>query len=251
MPIEHDNKRQRNPESSGASNTIDPSPPSLPFHPRAPLVYLSCRLLRSTHVFPGIGQGMRFAIRCLSLPASFLFFRFLSVLTDTGIPRAGGIGEAKGGGGKASRKKRWKKKECIKDGRAFSRRSIHAAARALWNAVRAIREITISPLSQVAWPGPARLVGRTDVFVNLDYSHGRVLRRHVARRQKSERIVGTESAARRRANLFVRVIFLRYSYTRATRAYLTKLRGRGLRSALPHYRSCYYSPRSSAEYLIL
>jgi len=42
-------------------------------------------------------------------------------------------------------KKRRKKEECIKDGHAFSR-SKHLRGRALWNAVRATHEITISPL---------------------------------------------------------------------------------------------------------
>lgn len=56
---------------------------------------LPCRLLRSTHVFPGIRQGMHF-----SLPLSFFFsppssFLSLSERTDTGIHEAGGNRETK------------------------------------------------------------------------------------------------------------------------------------------------------------
>lgn len=115
--------------SSGARilSSQSPFPPPLRrflLRPTPPVPALS--LLRSTHVFPGIRQGMHFT-RFLSS----LFFPALpssscpSALTPT-FAGVGGNGETKRK--HRGEKKRRKKEECIKDGRAFSRSSVYAAA---------------------------------------------------------------------------------------------------------------------------
>lgn len=123
IPIERDDKKQRNLES-GRSDAID-QPPSPPlFQPHAILRVLSFAAIRSR--FPRNSARNAF---CRSLCFFFFSSFFPSSFSVQAHwhrhPRASGIGKLKE---EASRKERWKREEYIKDGRTFSRRGIHAAA---------------------------------------------------------------------------------------------------------------------------
>lgn len=109
-------------------------------HPRC----LPCRLLRSTHVFPGIGQGMRFAILFGFFPPFFIFLFYFS-FSPSALTPASTSGRNRETKREASRKKATEKEGMYKGWmRIFARKRLRG--RALWNAIRAIREITISPL---------------------------------------------------------------------------------------------------------
>lgn len=114
--------------NSSAARILSTSFPSFNLvSPRCP----PCRLLRSTHVFARMGQGMRFAILSsfYSLSPSFPSFFFCPSILIHRYPRVGGIGKPRGSF--AKKKIRWKKEEYIKDGCAHFREEAFTRPRTL------------------------------------------------------------------------------------------------------------------------
>lgn len=97
------------------------SPLFTPSHP-------PCRLLRSTHVFARMGQGMRFALHSSFSSLSLSPLSFSVQAYWHRYPRVGGIGKPRGS---FAKKMRWKKEEYIKDGSAHFREETFTRPRTL------------------------------------------------------------------------------------------------------------------------
>lgn len=105
----------------------------------------------------------RNAFHSFPFSSFFLFFSF-SVQAHWHRHSVGGIGKLKGSIAEKAMKKGGMYKRWV---RIFTK--LHLRGRALWNAVRATHETTISPLKF------ARRVGRTESFLPiLDYPHATI-----------------------------------------------------------------------------